>query len=334
MVCACLLARVFRHHEGVNVRRLVSLFLVMAAVFAAVPAVQAAIERSVERSFPGVSGVRLKIRTSQGAIRAEASPDDQIHVLVRFSMDAESEEAAEVLMREVDVVMEQVEAEISVNARFRRSLRWIWDDWPPVTLAYLVKIPRGCGLDLSTVEGDVIVANVEGDARLRTERGAIFTGEVHGSLDACSGRGDVSVTACTGDLLVAARSGNILVGRSGGVTRLSGADGLIEVQNARGNLEIDADGADIKVGFAHPCTESGVLKASGGDVEVIFDTRSACTIRAQASRFGRVRLKKFPGVIESGREGAASLVATLNGGGPLMKINASGGSIRLSGREP
>lgn len=297
-------------------------------------ALPAAIERTVEKKFPVAAGATLKVDTCQGGIRVELSSDNQIHVLVREAMDVEDEAAADKRLKDLDLQIEQVEAGVSVKARYLRAVRWAWESWPPIALSCVIKVPRACSLDLLTPEGDITISHIDGSVKLRTGSGAIFTGEIKGSLEARSVRGDVSVTACSGELVVTANSGNVLVGRSGGVTKISGSGGLVEVQNARGNLRIDAAGADIKVGFTHPCTESCELKASGGDIEVVFDTRSACTIRANSSRFGQVKFKNFSGAIESGKAGSSRVIATLNGGGPLVKIDASGGNVRLTGREP
>lgn len=335
-VSRCYFARLPSHYfsqplEVVNVRSFALYWMVLAGVFSTS---SAAVERTVEKSFPAVAGIMLKIDTCQGVIRIEPSKDGQIHVLVRETMDVSDEVAADRRLQDLDLQIEQTEALVSVKARYRRTVRWAWESWPPVALGYVVNVPRACGLDLVTPEGDITVCNINGSVKVRAGNGAIFTGEVTGSLQASSSRGDVSVTACTGELNIIAKSGNVLVGRAGGLTRISGSSGLIEVQNARGNLHVDADGADIKVGFTHPCTESSQLKAAGGDIEVVFDHRSACTISASSSRFGQVKVKNLPVVIEAGKVGSSHVIATLNGGGPVVQIDSSGGNVRLSGREP
>jgi len=321
----------FQPLEIVNVRSFTLYLVVLAGIGSSLTA---AIERTVEKSFPVASGVTLKVDTCQGVVRMEPSTDNKVHVLVRETMDVPDDAAANRRLQDLDLQIEQSGALVLVKARYRRSARWAWESWPPVALAYVVKVPRTCDLDLVTAEGDITVCNIQGVVKVRAGNGAIFTGEITGSLQATSSRGDVSVTACTGELAVIAKSGNVLVGRAGGLTKISGSGGLIEVQNARGNLHIDADGADIKVGFTHPCTESSQLKAAGGDIEVAFDQRSTCTILATSSRFGQVKLKNLPVAIESGKIGSSHVVATLNGGGPIVKIDSSGGNVRLSGHEP
>jgi hypothetical protein len=286
---------------------------------------QAAVERAIEKSFTVSSGAAVKIDTCQGAIRVEPSADKQIHLLVRQTMAVNSKADADRRLQDLDLKIEQVGGQVSVKARYRKSLRWAWENWPPVALAYVIKVPRSCSLDLVTQEGDITVCAVAGSVSVRTGNGAIFTDVIDGTVRATSTRGDVSVTACTGELTLTAKAGNVLVGRVGGLTK---------IQKSRGNLHIDADGADIKVNFTHPLIESSELRAVGGDIEVDFDLRSACTLTARASTFGEVKVKNLPLAIESGKVGSSRIIATLNGGGPKMIIDSSGGNVRLTGREP
>ena len=294
---------------------------------------QAAVERTVEKHFPAIAGATVKIDTCQGVIHIEPSMDKEIHVLVRETMDAADEAAADRRLKDLDLQIEQTSALVSVRAHYRRNMRWTWESWPPVALAYLVKVPHACSLDLVTPDGDITICTIEGEVKARTGNGTIFAGEIHGTLQTTSTRGDVSVTGCSGELTITAKSGNVLVGRAGGLTKINGAGGTVEVQNARGNLHIDADGADVKANFVHPLTESSELRASGGDIEVTFDQRSACTLSVSASMFGQIKAKGLPLKVESGKIGSSHVIATLNGGGPIMLINSSGGNVRLNGRD-
>ena len=295
---------------------------------------RAAVERTVEKSFVVSAETTFKIDTCQGAIRIEPSVDNQLHLLVRQTMAVETEPEADQRLQDLDLQIEQDGAQIAVKARYRRVVRWAWENWPPVALAYVIKVPRACNLDLVTVEGDITVCAVDGTVLARTGSGAIFTGEINGVVRATSTRGDISVTSCTGELTLTAKAGNVLVGRAGGQTKIEASGGQIEIQNSRGNLQVDADGSDIKVGFVHPLTESADLRAAGGDIEAVFDPRNTCTLWARASTFGEVKVKDLPLTIESGKIGSSRVIATLNGGGPKITINASGGHVRLIGREP
>jgi hypothetical protein len=292
---------------------------------------RAAIERTVEKDFAVPSGGVFKIDTCQGAIRIELSPDNLIHLLVRQTMAVDSAVDADRRLKDLDLQFEAAVTQVSVKARYRRVVRWAWENWPPVALAFVVKVPRACSLDLITPEGDITVGSFDGSVVVRTGNGAIFTGEIKGSVRAMSMRGDVSVT---GELTLTAKAGNVLVGRAGGLTKIEGSGGTIDIQSSRGNLFVDADNSDVKISFVHPLIESSELRASGGDIEVVFDQRSACTLSASASMFGEVKARNLSLTIESGKIGSSRVIGTLNGGGPKVLINASGGNVRLTGSEP
>lgn len=292
------------------------------------------VERLVEKEFSTGSGARLKLDICQGPVRIDPSPDNRIHLRVRESVEANNDAEAEKALRDLALEFGQEGTEVHVKARFRRSLRWAWEKWPPVALACEIKVPRACALDLIVRDGDLNVADHAAALTARVDNGAVFTGEIAGPVSLECRKGDVSVTACQGELIITAKSGNVTVGRCHGPATIRGSGGLIEVQSVKDRLRIEADGADIKVAFAHPCREPAVLRAAGGDIEAIFDVRDAFTLKASSSHFGAVTVRKLPLVLEEGKTGDTSLLGTLNGGGAVVELEASGGSVRLVGREP
>ena len=310
------------------------LFLCLTALLFGVLPARATVDRKVEKDFKIGGDTTLKLDICQGPVRIEVSPDECIHFLVRETMDAADDQAADRAQQELSLEFGQAEREVSATARFRRTSRWTWQSWPPVALACTIKVPRRCGLDLVVHDGDLTVGSFDGALKARAENGAIFTGEIGGPVHLESRRGDVSVTACRGDLVITAKAGNVTVGGAGGPVTIAASGGLIEVQSVRGRARIEADGADIKVAFAHPCLESAKLHAAGGDIEAIFDVRDRFTLKAGSSYFGQVRVRNLLLEVAAGKAGSSSLVGTLNGGGPLVEIESSGGNVRLIGREP
>ena len=144
---------------------------------------RAAVERVIEKNFTASADARVKIDTCQGAIRIESSPDKQIHLLVRQTMAVESQTEADRRLQDLDLQIEQAAALISVKARYRRAVRWAWENWPPVALAFVVKVPRACNLDLITPEGDITVGSLEGNVVVRTGNGDAHSIENIGDKD-------------------------------------------------------------------------------------------------------------------------------------------------------
>lgn len=295
---------------------------------------RAAGERTVEKTFPGHPGLAVSVDLCEGPLRVEDSKDGDVHLVIREVPESSDGQVADREARSVQIEAGQDNRGVRVAVRFDRRLQWSWQTWPPVSLSGILQVPPDSRLELRARNGDLTMGNHGGPVNLRAERGAVFTGEIRGALRIASGRGDVSVTACTGDLVITAGSGNVLVGRAGGSTRITASGGLAEVQNARGPLRIEADGADIRAAFEPPCREPAELRAAGGDIEVVFDQRDACTLKATASHFGKVSVRNLSLAVESGKPGTSRLVATLNGGGPVVRIDASGGNVHLVGREP
>ena len=309
-------------------------FLAACCLTAATPAMQAAVEQVIAKTFQAGPGSKVVVNTFHGGITVVSSDSDQIEVRVIQSVEVDTKDAAEKRLRDIDVAFAHENGMVLVHAKYTRTLRWVWDAWPPALLSFELKVPRHIHLDLLTHDGAITVDNLHGTVRARTLNGAIFTGEIDGEVTATSLLGDVAVTACTGKLELTAKAGNVLVGRSGGPTTLSGAGGAVEVQRARNVVVADADGSDLKVGFVHPIVGGSELRASGGDVIVNLDPASACSLDVRASTFGYIRLRDLALTPTSGAEGASRLTGDLNGGGPTIVVRASGGNVRLVGMDP
>ena len=300
------------------------------ALGCAAPA-SAVVERLVEKTFTAPAGVEVKASTFSGSISVTSAETDEVRVRVRYTFDGDDEQAADAQLAKIDVGIAQSKDAVTVEIKYRNALRWAWESWPPAAIAVEISVPLAVRLDLRTREGGITVGAVNGAVIARTLSGPVFIGEVAGAITASSERGDVSVTACSGGLQLETGYGNLLVGRAGGRTKLTGKGGAIEVQRASGPVFADGDGANLKVGFVHPISQASDLHASGGDVVVNFDPRSACTIDAGSSRWGNVRVRELSLSITKGGEGTPTLAGTLNGGGSAIKIRASGGSVRLNG---
>jgi hypothetical protein len=305
--------------------------LLIALTFFVLPA-QAVIDRVIDKTFDAKPGaLTIRADTFSGGITVTPSDDPRVHVLVRQTVEATDEKAAEKLLASLDVKLDQsADGVIALKIAPRRAVRWTWQNWSPASLAIEIGVPRSCQLDLRTDEGGVTVGAIKGKVGARTAAGAIFIGEIEGEITATNTRGDISITACSGPLKLLAKNGNVLVGRSGGRAELSAVDGVIEVQAARGPVIAHGNRTDIKVSFVHPLTESSDLNADGGDVTVGFDPRSAATLNARASKFGSVRVRDLDISAVKGKPGDSALTGTLNGGGPFIKIRASGGQVRLN----
>jgi hypothetical protein len=304
--------------------------LVLAFASAALPA-SAVIDRVIDKTFAAQAGLVVSADTFSGGIRVKASDEAQVRVLVRQTVEAEDEKAAQALLAQLDVRLDQLaDGAVRLKITPRHAVRWTWQNWSPAVLEIELTVPRTCVLRVRTGEGAIQVDSLRGDIVADTARGAIFIGEVDGDIVAGSGRGDVAVTACSGTLQLETKNGSLLVGRCGGPAQLLAVDGTIDVQAAKGPIFARGNRADIKVSFLPSIRATSDLESFGGDVTVGLDPACAVSIDARSSPFGRVRIRDLD--IETSEDSSekSNVAGTLNRGGPTLKIRASGGNVRLN----
>lgn len=295
------------------------------------------IERRLERSFPLGDRAALKVDSFYGSVTVREVPDaKEISVVVIQAADVTAERDMDRYLKTLDLRVEQTRAGVvSVSAKFRSLLTWSWKTWPPVALVYEIRVPMRCDVQITTGEGPITTGALQGRVVLRSESGAIFSGEVDGSVKARNGVGSVAITACTGPVDVTTDTGNITVGRVGGRATLASSGGLIELQRAAGEVVVWGDGSDAQVGFASPIRHAANISTSGGSVSLVVENSAACTLDVRASVFGKVALRgDLPLAVSSGGVGQASLKAVVNGGGARIQARAAGGNVLVRGVVP
>ncbi|MCX6632792.1 MAG: hypothetical protein NTW28_34765, partial [Candidatus Solibacter sp.] len=172
------------------------------------------------RDFHGSApaGRRLRIN-AHGPVTVQAGAADNISYMVRLSVRARTEaEARNVMQR--------------YNVRLTSQGEWVVLTAPggPVVSTVTVRAPRLERVVVSTSDGAVEAAGIEG------------------SLDVDSGAGELSVDRIGGDCKLVTGGGDIRVGTVGGALRCSSGAGRIHVGTVRGAADLETVGGDITAG--------------------------------------------------------------------------------------
>ncbi|MBV9744115.1 MAG: hypothetical protein JO099_10150 [Acidobacteriia bacterium] len=187
-----------------------------------------------------------------------------------------------------------------------------------------VKTVRGDAV-LQTAGGDVEVANAGGDVHAETAGGAIRVNNAGGSVTAGTGGGSVTVGKARGTVTIHEMAGPVQVGAAAAVRCESGSGG-IRVSNIGGPMRVTtAIGSIIASLLAGANFRDSFLETGNGDVTVLIPSNFGVTIRAETDR-GHV-VSDFPGIRQ--RTVGMQILAegALNGGGPLLRIAGTGGTI-------
>lgn len=201
--------------------------------------------------------------------------------------------------------------------------------------------------------GRIEVDHAGGESWFETAGGEIHIRESAGPVHASTGGGNIQVDRAAAGVSAHTAGGVIEVGNAGGPVTAETSGGAIAIQNAKGvRCESAAGGIRLKrvsgalrastsMGsiladlLAGAMIEDSFLNTGSGDITVFIPSNLAVTVRARsesAERIGRI-ISEFPEIrIDSaGFERPTPVVAEgrLNGGGPLLKLVVSGGTIYL-----
>jgi DUF4097 and DUF4098 domain-containing protein YvlB len=204
-----------------------------------------------------------------------------------------------------------------------------------------------------TAGGDIRAERVGQEAFLETGGGSIWVEESAGPLQATTAAGNVEVTRALGPVSAKTLAGVIKIGEAGGVVNADSLSGGIFINSANG-VRCDSSVGTVRLkdvsGRMNVSVESGailaelaaraalmesMLRSAAGDITVWIPSNLAVTIRAEnelPGRYGRL-ISEFPEIRPAAGLGPMVVQGELNGGGPVLRIAATRGTIFLRRKE-
>jgi len=186
---------------------------------------------------------------------------------------------------------------------------------------------------LETVGGEVFVREAFGPVTANTGGGNIQILRAMSTVNAHTNGGLVDVNQANGMVNAVTSAGAIHVGSAAGA-RCESAGGTIQLEAVSGAVEAATLRGSILAGISGNKLADSFLNASSGDITVFLPSRLAVTVQAESEAAGRIGtiLSDFPEIrvwsaLLNGRPIQAG--GTLNGGGPLLRLSATGGVIYL-----
>jgi len=208
-----------------------------------------------------------------------------------------------------------------------------------------------------TAGGPIHVQRVEGESWLETGGGDVIVDEALSRVHASTGAGNVEIARARGNVSARTLGGVIKVYESGGVVNAHTGGGGIQVGSARG-VQCDSAAGGVRLrnvsGPVNVSTAAGsilaewaggvrmensILNSASGDITVVIPSRLAVTVQAMneaPGKYGRIvsefsEIRVLP-VIAPVR-GPVLAEGALNGGGPVLRVAASRGTIFLRRKE-
>ena len=288
-----------------------------------------AVERSVRKTFQLEPGSSLALDTYRGGVVVEESPTSELRVDIRVDLATDDDAEADRGLEALKLTVDQVGNEVRVRARNPRESAaiFIWEEKKRIELTFRVYVPKGCRVTAGTRDGAITVGNRTGDVNLTTRMGTIFCRAIDGSITATIDAGDIIVSRCAGTANLRVQRGVIRVGTIFGRAEIRNDSGDIELQSALGGVKATTAAGDVLVGFQRGWAGEADIKADGGNIVAKIDPTAVFSLEATTS-WGRVQ-SGLPFVVSAGGVGKSKYYGMLNGGGPRVRLHASGGYVKL-----
>jgi TonB family protein len=176
---------------------------------------------------------------------------------------------------------------------------------------------------LETDGGNIAVGEAGSFVTVRTTGGQIDFGEVHGSVHAETGGGGIRVISVAGPMEVATSGGSICL------TRVANR---VHAETGEGTITAWINPEETKKAHLVRLPGPSQLASQTGDIVVFLPRNIAMTIDATVENGGPGRIEADPSLplnIQTQPNGPVHLMASLNGGGALLKLHTMAGKIQL-----
>jgi DUF4097 and DUF4098 domain-containing protein YvlB len=306
--------------------------LIAAAVVVALVAAPVLAEQKFEEKFaktvPLSKTGKFYLTNISGDVEILTSKEAQVKIEALKTSKASSLEKAKENAAKVTIEVTGEGDLVRVETKYPRQSGDSWGgDSINVTVDYKIWIPEQAAAEIKSVSGDVNVAALGGQAKIKCVSGNVdLAGAAGAEVDLVSG--DLSMAQIAGDAHVNAVSGNIDV---------TGIKGSVEVKAVSGDIKL-LDVADAQMVGAESVsgniTYVGAIKAGGryeikthsGDVRVTIPAGSSFDL--EANTFSGDIDSDFE-ITVSGKMSPKEIHGTVGKGGATIILKSFSGNVDL-----
>ncbi len=296
----------------------------------------------ITKTFPVKPGGQLIMNVDRGSIHITTSDSDKVDVAITRGLTGVSSAEAKKIFEQHKIKLSSSESGVKIEAEKPQKIGLFRNPFSRLQVDYAIVVPARFDIDVRTAGGHIEVGDLDGKAAVHTSGGNLKLGAIKGPLKAHTAGGHITLTRSEGDAEVSTSGGNLELGEIQGSLVAHTSGGHITLQKTRGSVNASTSGGNIRVQDAYgPITArtSGgnvsaqlntqptsdcSLKTSGGNIEVLLASNLALELDAHTSG-GKVD-SDFPGSLNKQQ---TRLTARINGGGPDLVLETSGGNVNI-----
>ena len=322
--------------------KLTSILLLLTACAAV-----AATEEQIKTNYNVAPGGSLVVDVDFGSIDVSTSATDIVSVDVWRKVTRKNTSDEEQFLRDNPVQFLHEGDTVIVRCRHKQEKsRWFsWNSGGNQNEGRVtIRVPARFNASLDTSGGAIAVSDLAGKVGADTSGGGLKFTRLHGPLVGDTSGGGIRVVDCEGEIKIETSGGGIeLAGGGGslhgessgggvkvkdfrGPVSVESSGGGITLENVSGKLRAETSGGPINAVLPSPIPGDVSLESSGGGVSVQVPGDAAFNLDAEASG-GGVSCD-LPITIQ-GKKKHDELKGAVNGGGPILKLESSGGGIHV-----
>ena len=305
--------------KSLNIYFLILLVLIVQVIENHAVARKVADDPFITKTFNLSSG-ELFVSTSGGSIKVEGGKSNSVKVEMYVKSNKHSDsKLREILEEDYEIRIEKSGSRIEAVAN-RVGKNWSWNG---ISISFVIYTPEKFACDLNTSGGSLKISGVSANHHeLKTSGGSITADDMAGDLEARTSGGSITVNDFVGELNARTSGGSIKISDIKGDIDVSTSGGGIRIDDAEGAVHATTSGGSINADMSR-LEDQLVLKTSGGSVHATIPSGLGLDLDLRGNRVN-TSLNNFSGESKSDR-----VKGTVNGGGIVVQLATSGGSVNL-----
>ncbi len=208
---------------------------------------------------------------------------------------------------------------VTVHMESKKNQAWGKNN---INFAFYIEVPREIATNFNTSGGSIAVTGVDGAHVFRSSGGSIRLEDSNGSLQAKSSggslrisdyKGKIDLSSSGGSIRVIGMEGDLVINSSGGSVGLEDVSGRVIANTSGGGIQADITAIEGELS----------LKSSGGSISAVIPKDLPMDLNLHGGNVS-TKLSNFEGEMKRDK-----IVGKVNGGGVLVSIASSGGSVKL-----
>lgn len=278
-------------------------------------------EGRFERTLQVNGPQQVEISTGSGSVRVRAGQGKQVHIVGIIKVSTLFGGEDKVKQIEQNPPIAQSGSLIRIGGQSNSS--FLWDN---VSISYEVEVPADTTLRASTGSGSEDISDIAAAVTAKTGSGSIRLLNINGAVRANTGSGEISATSLKGNLEASTGSGRIEVRQSQlGDVEASTGSGAIRVDSMRGLLRARTGSGGIDVSGLP--TSGWEISSGSGSINLRVPPEQNFDVNLSTSS-GSIHVDRQLS-LNGGEFDRHKIAARVGGGGPLVRVHTSSGSINI-----